>query len=64
VGERLGVSTGKAAADAGNKNVFGRGWIAPKYLEALLPSDAKIEVTRTGIYRTDFGIAFWNVAMN
>jgi hypothetical protein len=36
----------------------------PKDLEALLPSNAKVEVNRTGIYRTEFGIAFWNVAMN
>jgi Abortive infection alpha len=36
----------------------------PEDLEALLPRNAKVTVNRTGIYRTDFGVAFWNVVMN
>jgi hypothetical protein len=36
----------------------------PEDLELLLPKNAKVGVNKTGIYRTDFGIAFWKVVMN
>lgn len=36
----------------------------PEGLEALLPRNARVTVNRTGIYRTDFGMAFWKVVMN
>jgi hypothetical protein len=40
------------------------GRTVPKDLEAFLPSGATVEVVRTGIYVTGFGVAFWNVSMN